>query len=63
MSDFEKYLFKFVRNVLQGKLDLAVLKDKFIKGGLYLEKQDKVCKNENCRVGLYSDTLECYHEK
>lgn len=38
MSDFEKYLHKFANDVQAGRLDLAVLKDKFIKAGLYSEK-------------------------
>ena len=57
MLDFEKYLEKFIRNVQLGRLDMAVLRDKFIKGGLYkLPEENKP--EEIHLVGLYSDTLE-----
>ena len=35
MNNFEQFLNDFAQKVLRGQLDLAVVEDKFIKGGLY----------------------------
>lgn len=44
MKDFEQYINKFAHEVLRGKLDLAVLYDKFVAGGLYVPKTPETSK-------------------
>jgi hypothetical protein len=35
MKPFEQFLHEFAMKVLRGELDLAVVRDKFIRGGLW----------------------------
>lgn len=43
MQQFDQYLREFAMKVLRGELDLAVVRDKFIKGGLWCPPQGDCC--------------------